>query len=226
MDERRLKNVLEAALFAAGRPLGLAHLQRLFEPQEAPPTRDEIRQALTLLEAECGERGVELVQVAGGYRYQVRESLVPWVGRLWEERPQKYSRALLETLALIVYRQPITRAEIEEVRGVAVSSNIIKTLMERDWVVILGHKEVPGRPALYGSTRRFLDDFNLKSLDELPSLMEVRDLEEIATQLELDSLADPSPADGEDLSQTVTSEDPSNPDSEAESESVREAGDA
>lgn len=168
---------------AAGRPLTLDQLVRLFEGEEGPPDRDVVQGALEALEAGCEGRGVELVQVASGFRYQVRERFAPWVGRLWEEKPARYSRALLETLALIVYRQPITRAEIEEIRGVAVSTNIVKTLLEREWVRVLGHKEVPGRPAMYGSTRKFLDDFNLRSLDELPSLMDLRDLEACEAQL-------------------------------------------
>lgn len=177
MDRQQIQNIVEAALLAAGRPLSLDQLLQLFEGEGGGPGREALRAALDALEGACEGRSMELVQVASGYRLQVRERYAPWVGRLWEEKPARYSRALLETLALIVYRQPITRAEIEEIRGVAVSTHIVKTLLEREWVRVLGHKEVPGRPALYGSTRRFLDDFNLSSLDELPSLMALRDLE-------------------------------------------------
>ena len=150
------------------------------------PSRDDIRKVLKELEEDYKDRGFELKQVASGYRIQVGQDYADWVGRLWEEKPARYSRALLETIALIAYRQPITRGEIEEVRGVSVSSNIIKTLMEREWIKVLGHKDVPGKPALYGTTRAFLDYFNLKSLDELPSLAEIRDLDQIHHELDLD----------------------------------------
>jgi len=148
------------------------------------------------LQQECENRGVELKRVASGYRYQTRSDVQPWVARLWQEKPPRYSRALLETLALIVYRQPITRGQIEEVRGVSVSSHIIKTLLEREWIRIIGHKEAPGRPALYGSTRQFLDHFNLKSLDELPDLMELADLRQKQPEL---SLADPQEGEKDPL---------------------------
>ncbi len=183
MDRQRIQDIVEAALLAAGRPLSLDQLARLFEGEVGGPDREALRTALSALQAAYEGRCMELVEVASGYRLQVRERFAPWVGRLWEEKPARYSRALLETLALIVYRQPITRAEIEEIRGVAVSTHIVKTLLEREWVRVLGHKEVPGRPALYGSTRKFLDDFNLSSLDELPSLMELRDLEALESEL-------------------------------------------
>jgi segregation and condensation protein B len=187
MDSKQPKNIIEAALLAAGRALTVDQIAKLFEPDaDAAPGRDEIRAALEQLGGECAGRGLELVRVGSGYRYQVRPSLAPWICRLWEEKPPRYSRALLETLALIVYRQPITRAEIEEIRGVSVSSHIIKTLLEREWVRVLGHKDVPGKPALYGSTCRFLDDFNLRSLNELPSLAELTDLDQITPQLDLE----------------------------------------
>jgi segregation and condensation protein B len=141
---------------------------------------------VTALQADYAGRGIDLVEVGSGYRIQVRASMQSWVSRLWEEKPTRYSRALLETLALIAYRQPITRGEIEDVRGVSVSSNIIKTLQEREWIHVVGHREVPGRPAMYGTTRHFLDYFNLKTLDELPSLAELRDLNEIGRELDLD----------------------------------------
>ncbi|MCG5511980.1 MULTISPECIES: SMC-Scp complex subunit ScpB [Ectothiorhodospira] len=175
MTPELLCRILEGALLAADRPLSLEQMERLFEDAERP-SRAELRKALDALAQACDDRGYELRQVGSGYRFQVREALSPWISRLWEERPPRYSRALLETLALIAYRQPITRAEIEAVRGVTVSTQIIKTLTEREWVRVVGHKEVPGRPALYGTTPRFLDYFNLSSLDDLPSLMELKDL--------------------------------------------------
>ncbi len=179
-----LKNILEAALLSAGQPLSLDKLGSLFD-EHWQPTKTEIGEALDALVEDYRGRGIELVEVASGYRFQARSETGPWVSRLWEERPPRYSRALLETLALIAYRQPITRAEIEEVRGVAVSSNIIKTLAEREWIRVIGHRDVPGRPALYATTKEFLDYFNLKGLDELPSLMEIRDLETITAELDL-----------------------------------------
>lgn len=174
MTQPALERILEAALQAAGKPLPLERMRELFDVDQAP-SLDELRQALGRLAGECRGRSVELQEVAGGWRLQVRNDYARWVSRLWEERPQRYSRALLETLALIAYRQPITRGEIEDVRGVAVSSQTIRTLVEREWVRIVGHKEVPGRPALYATTRQFLDYFNLRSLGELPPLAELRE---------------------------------------------------
>ncbi len=185
METDQLKKVIEAILLAAGRPLSLDQLLSMFEEQERPE-RQQVREAVAALQEDYADRGIDLVEVGSGYRIQVRASMQPWVSRLWEEKPARYSRALLETLALIAYRQPITRGEIEEVRGVSVSSNIIKTLQEREWIHVVGHREVPGRPAMYGTTRHFLDYFSLKSLDELPSLAELRDLNEIGRELELD----------------------------------------
>ena len=185
IDEQKLKRILEAALMAAGKPLSTQQLMDLFD-LEGKPSASELRDALAELERDCADRGYELKLVASGYRYQVREELAPWVGRLWEERPQRYSRALLETLALIAYRQPITRGDIEEIRGVAVSSQIMKTLIEREWVRIVGHKDVPGRPALYATTRKFLDYFNLSNLDELPSLAEIADLDSLNAEFEFE----------------------------------------
>jgi len=185
MDTEQLKMVIEAILLAAGRPLTLDQLLAMFDEQEKPE-RQQVREAVTALQADYAGRGIDLLEVGSGYRIQVRASMQPWVSRLWEEKPTRYSRALLETLALIAYRQPITRGEIEEVRGVSVSSNIIKTLQEREWIHVVGHREVPGRPAMYGTTRHFLDYFSLKSLDELPSLAELRDLNDIGRELELD----------------------------------------
>jgi len=185
MDTEQLKMVIEAILLAAGRPLTLDQLLAMFEENEKPE-RNQVREAVAALQADYAGRGIDLVEVGSGYRIQVRAGMQPWVSRLWEEKPARYSRALLETLALIAYRQPITRGEIEEVRGVSVSSNIIKTLQEREWIHVVGHREVPGRPAMYGTTRHFLDYFSLKTLDELPSLAELRDLNEIGRELELD----------------------------------------
>ena len=166
-----LKHILEAALMAAGRPVPLDELAGLFDESEQPSSED-LEQALAELQRDFNHRPLELKQVASGYRFQVRQSFSPWVSRLFEERPGRYSRAFLETLAIIAYRQPATRGEIEDIRGVAVSSGIIKTMLERDWIHIVGHKEVPGRPALFATTRHFLDYFNLTSLTELPPLQE------------------------------------------------------
>ncbi|MGX2031495.1 SMC-Scp complex subunit ScpB [Methylocaldum gracile] len=169
-----LKTIIEAALLAAGRPLSFAELENLFADNERPEP-SEIHSALAELAEDCRGRAVELKQVASGYRLQVREAFSPWVSRLFEERPGRYSRAFLETLAIIAYRQPVTRGEIEDIRGVAVSSGIVRTLQERGWVQVVGHKEVPGRPALLATTKQFLDYFNLKSLGELPPLQELID---------------------------------------------------
>ncbi len=179
-----LKRIVEAALLAAGNPLSTAQLLALFGDHEQP-SHDDIARALAGLQADSETRGVELVEVASGFRYQVRADVHAWVARLWTERQSRYSRALLETLALIAYRQPITRAEIEQIRGVAVSTHIVKTLEERDWIRVVGHRDVPGKPALFGTTRGFLDYFNLKSLDELPSLSDIRDIDDLDPQLAL-----------------------------------------
>jgi segregation and condensation protein B len=178
IDSGQLKQILEAALLAADEPLSVGALVKLFRPGEADPEtiRADVRAALKTLAEECAERGVELKRVASGYRYQVRQDLSPWISRLWEEKPPRYTRALLETLALIAYRQPVTRGDIEQVRGVSVSQNIMRTLLERGWIRVVGQREVPGRPSLYGTTREFLDYFNLKSLEELPPLAEIREL--------------------------------------------------
>jgi segregation and condensation protein B len=191
MSDTGLVQILEGALLAAGRPLTVAQLAELFEENERPDNT-ALREALTEVAARCDGRGFELLEVAGGFRFQVRQALSPWVARLWHERPQKYSRALLETLALVAYRQPITRGEIEEIRGVAVSTNIIKTLHEREWIRVVGHRDVPGRPAMYATTRQFLDYFNLKSLDQLPALAEIRDLESLTAEL---GFSEPLPED-------------------------------
>ncbi|MBA1148925.1 SMC-Scp complex subunit ScpB [Ectothiorhodospiraceae bacterium WFHF3C12] len=177
MAETDLKHVVEAALLAAGEPLSVERIRNLY-PEGAEPEKQAVRAAVEELAMDYRDRGIEVKEVASGFRIQVRENLAPWVSRLWEERPPKYSRALLETLAIIAYRQPITRGEIEEVRGVSVSSQIMRTLQERGWVRVIGHRDVPGRPAILATTRQFLDYFNLKSLDQLPSLMAVRNLDE------------------------------------------------
>ena len=190
-----LKNIIEGALLAAGGPLTLDSLLGLFGTEEAAPTREALQVALATLEEDYRDRGIELAQVAGGYRIQVRQECAPWIARLWDEKPPRYSRALLETLALIAYRQPITRGEIEEIRGVAVSTNIVKTLLEREWVRVVGHRDVPGRPSLYATTRKFLDYFGLKSLNELPTLAELREPEFLGDDLPLEDPAAPPQPD-------------------------------
>jgi segregation and condensation protein B len=200
-----LVQIIEGALLAAGRALTVAQLGELFEEAERP-SAVEIREALAVVSERCEDRGFELCEVASGFRFQVRQSLSPWVARLWQERPQKYSRALLETLALIAYRQPITRGEIEEIRGVAVSSNIIKTLHERDWIRVVGHRDVPGRPAMYATTRQFLDYFNLKNLDQLPALAEIRDLETLNAEL---GFSEPLAAANDGADQAISADLPS-----------------
>ncbi len=190
MTDIALKHILEAALLAAGRPLSLDDLGALF-PELECPDKAALRTALEELGTDYADRGLELIEVASGFRIQVRQSLEPWVSRLWEEKPPKYSRALLETLALIAYRQPITRGEIEDVRGVGVSTSIMKTLQDREWVRVVGHRDVPGRPAMYGTTREFLDYFNLKSLESLPSLAELRDIDSINAELDFGGVLEP-----------------------------------
>ncbi|WP_084005139.1 SMC-Scp complex subunit ScpB [Gilvimarinus polysaccharolyticus] len=192
----QLQAIVEGALLAATEPLTVKRLMSLFDEDEMPDN-EAFDAALAAIAEACGGRGFELKQVASGWRLQVREELAPWINRLWEEKAQKYSRASLETLALIAYRQPITRGDIEEIRGVAVSSHIIRTLVEREWVKVVGQRDVPGRPSLYATTRGFLDYFNLKSLDELPTLSEIRDLDELNSELDL----------GEVLGASITAED-------------------
>jgi len=185
MTPDKIKNIIEAVLLSSERPMSVLQVEALFQGDVDCPSRDEIRKGFHDLGEDYAARGFELKEVSSGFRLQVKQEYAPWVGRMWEEKPARYSRALLETIALIAYRQPITRGEIEEVRGVSVSSNIIKTLLERDWVKVLGHKDVPGKPSLYGTTREFLDYFNLKSLDELPTLAEIKDLDQIHPELAL-----------------------------------------
>lgn len=180
-----VKNIVEAAIHAAGKAISLDKLSSLF-PDDEVIEKSVLRQAIEQLIQDYQDKGVELVEVSSGFRFQVAQSVAPWVSRLWEEKPQKYSRALLETLALIAYRQPITRGEIEEIRGVSVSSQIIRTLVEREWIRVIGHRDVPGKPAMYATTRQFLDYFSLKKLDELPSLSEIRDLDVINAELDFD----------------------------------------
>lgn len=208
MDQALINRIVEAALLAANQPLPLAQLHGLF-PEEEPAPPGSIERALELLREACEGRGVELVEVASGFRYQVRSDVHAWVARLWTERKTRYTRATLETLALIAYRQPITRGEIEQVRGVAVSSNIIQALEEREWIRVVGHRDVPGKPALFGTTKTFLDYFGLKRLDELPPLSELKDIGELEPQLPLDrdalpvgdmAQADAAPGDDADQS--------------------------
>jgi segregation and condensation protein B len=184
MNDQYVRNVIEAALLAAGRPLAADELVALFDERDGS-NADEVHTAVAALQADYETRGIELVQVASGYRIQIRSAVAQPVSRLWQERPTKYSRALLETLALVAYRQPITRGEIEQIRGVTVNPNIIKTLLERGWIRVIGHRDVPGRPELLGTTREFLDYFGLQKLDDLPTLAQLKELENLRVQLSL-----------------------------------------
>lgn len=185
MDQTLIRQIVEAALLAAPQPLTLAQLAGLFGEEEAPPP-GSLEQAIADLREACADRGVELVEVASGFRFQVKADVHAWVARLWTERQTKYTRATLETLALIAYRQPITRGEIEQIRGVSVNANMIKMLEEREWIRSVGHRDVPGRPELFGTTKTFLDYFGLRSLDELPPLAELKDIPELEPQLPFD----------------------------------------
>ncbi|MEJ2128539.1 MAG: SMC-Scp complex subunit ScpB [Woeseiaceae bacterium] len=191
MDATEIKHFIEAALLAAGRPLSIDQLQNLFDGRMAPE-KSEIRQAITELNDEYEHRGVTISEVASGFRVQVKSAMADRLHKLWEERPPRYSRALFETLALIAYRQPVTRAEIEEVRGVSVSPNIIRSLAERDWIRIVGHRDVPGRPEMFGTTKSFLDYFGLKKLDDLPPLADLSDWESLRVQLNLPEVEEDS----------------------------------
>ena len=182
MEIKQIKNIIEAALLAAGEPVTIKRLQSIFSEQEL--THNDIAKALEQLGHDFEDRGIELIEVASGFRLQTKTILQPWISKLWEEKPKKYSRALLETIALIAYRQPVTRGEIEDVRGVAVSSYIIRTLMDRDWIRVLGYRDVPGKPAMFGTTKEFLDYFNMKSLQDLPTLAEIKDIETIMPELD------------------------------------------
>lgn len=175
-EDNKVKMIIEGLLLAAGRPLPLESIAAVFNEEERPEN-DELLGVLARIDEECGDRGFELTKVASGYRFQVKQELAEWVGKLWEERPPRYTRALLETLALVAYRQPITRGDIEEIRGVAVSSNIIRTLLDREWIRVVGQRDVPGRPSMFATTKQFLDYFNLESLQQLPALSEIRDID-------------------------------------------------
>ena len=185
ISDELLVRIVEGALMASNSPLTVAHLNSLF-PLDQQPGKDRLLGALDTLQEQCQDRGIELLEVASGWRFQVKRDVHPWVSRLWTERQTKYTRVTLETLALIAYRQPITRGEIEQIRGVAVNSNIIRALEERDWIRVIGHRDVPGRPALLGTTKTFLDYFGLKRLDELPPLSEIKDFAELQPQLNMD----------------------------------------
>lgn len=203
MDDQTLKNILEAILMSAGKPLTAEKLVKMFE-DEPRPSITQVKKQLAELSADCDGRGIELVEVGNGFRYQGRQEYGSYVSKLWEVKPQRYSRALLETLALIAYRQPVTRADIEEVRGVSVSSSIMKTLLEREWVHVIGHRDVPGRPAMYATTKAFLDYFNLRSLDQLPTLSEVRDLSQLEPELDLENKQFTEQNDQQDDDQDAT----------------------
>lgn len=202
MDPKDLKNIIEAALMAANEPLSITRILNLFDDGEDAPDREQIKLALEQIEETAQGSGIELKQVSSGYRFQVRKEYSLWVSRLQEDKPARYSRALLETLAIIAYRQPITRSEIEDIRGVSVSSNIVKTLQERGWVRIVGHRDVPGKPALIATTKEFLDYFNLKKLSELPSLAEIKDFDQMNPDL-FEGLEKEEKADDEENPETV-----------------------
>mgnify|MGYP001166631314 FL=1 len=184
MNSDFLRQILEAAIMVSDRPMDVSHLEKLFDEKERPH-RDEIRAALDEITTDCRDKGFELVKVSSGYRFQTKQSLSAWVSRVWDEKPKKFSRAMLETLVLIAYRQPTTRGDIESVRGVSVSSDIIRVLDERGWIRVVGHRDVPGKPELLATTKEFLDYFNLKSLDQLPSLAEIKDFTDVDPALEL-----------------------------------------
>ena len=183
--DNKLKMIIEGLLLAASRPLNLSEIAQVFDEDERPDKK-ELKKIIEVIEADCSDRGFELQEVASGYRFQVKQELSSWVGKLWDERPPRYTRALLEILALIAYKQPITRGDIEEIRGVSVSPNIIRTLIDREWVRVVGHRDVPGRPAMFATTKTFLDYFNLKSLQDLPPLSEIKELDNSDSELSLD----------------------------------------
>ena len=202
MDATEVKYFIEAALLAAGRPLSIDQLKGLFDGRMAPD-KAVIRQAIAALNEDYEQRGIVVSEVASGFRMQIKAPMADRLQKLWEERPPRYSRALFETLALIAYRQPITRGEIEEVRGVSVSSNIVRQLLERDWVRVVGHRDVPGRPAMFGTTKVFLDYFGLKKLDDLPPLADLSDWESLRVQLDLPEVEDPSDTDAAESAEVV-----------------------
>lgn len=205
MDATEVKYFIEAALLAAGRPLSIDQLKGLFDGRMAPE-KPVIRQAIAALNEEYEPRGIVVAEVASGFRMQIKSSMADRLQKLWEERPPRYSRALFETLALIAYRQPITRGEIEDIRGVAVSSNIVRQLLERDWVRVVGHRDVPGRPAMFGTTKTFLDYFSLKKLDDLPPLADLSDWESLRVQLNLPEVEDQADSDAEETAEEVAAE--------------------
>ncbi len=219
MNENELKNILEAALLAAENPMSVTNLLGLFKDEPELPAREAVRDALKTLQEDYAGRGVELIEVASGFRIQVRSDYSRWINRMFEDRPARYSRALLETLAIIAYRQPITRAEIEQVRGVSISSSILKTLQEREWIRVVGHRDVPGKPELLATTREFLDYFNLKKLSELPSLSEIKDFDQLNPDLFEGIDPPPKTTDsGSADSTAVISEDVESIETDAESE--------
>ena len=205
MEATEIKHFIEAALLAAGRPLNIDQLKGLFDGRTAPE-KTEIRQAIATLNEEYDERGIVISEVASGFRMQVKAAMADRLQKLWEDRPPRYSRALFETLALIAYRQPITRGDIEEIRGVSVSSNITRQLLERDWVRVVGHRDVPGRPAMFGTTKSFLDYFGLKKLDDLPPLADLSDWESLRFQLNLPDVEDQSETAAEEAVDAVVSD--------------------
>lgn len=229
MDSQQIKLIVEGALLAAGKALSLQELGNLFDPN-GRPSNAQFREALAQIDEDCKDRAFELREVGSGFRFQVRQQLGTWVSRLWDEKPARYSRALLETLALVAYRQPITRAEIEDVRGVAVSTNIIKTLLERHWVKVVGHRDTPGKPAMYATTREFLDYFNLKTLGELPSLADIKEITSLNQELELEAAMtiglDSSDAKaGADLAE-AGGDAANEPDNEAAADTINECANA
>jgi segregation and condensation protein B len=224
MDSSELKNIVEAAMLAAGGPLTLDQLRALFGDNNAPDKHD-IRTVIKELQADYEGRGIELREVASGFRIQVREGMSKWLGKLWEERPPRYSRALMETLAIVAYRQPVTRGDIEEIRGVSVTTNIIRTLLERDWIKVVGHRDVPGKPAIFGTTRDFLDYFSLKKLEDLPPLAELASLEPVEIQLQLgtaDQVAESSGEEGQADVETTAADDTQLSDDVETSDSIDE----
>ncbi len=224
MEKQQLKNIIEAVLMANDSPLTVSDLLKLFESDPVQPERSAVREILTELQTDYDGRGIELVEVASGFRVQARKENADWINRLFDERPARYSRALLETLAIIAYRQPITRSEIEEIRGVSVSSSITKTLQERDWIRVVGHRDVPGKPSLLATTKEFLDYFNLKKLSELPSLAEIKDFDQMNPDLfegmDMEALRKAVEADSEPVEQDEVEsiDEPGGDDDDSESE--------
>ena len=218
MQHQNLKNIIEAVLMAADKPMTLSDLLKVFDSDSEQPERTDLKTVIEELQQDFSDRGIELVEVASGYRLQVREAYASWVNKIFDEKPARYSRALLETLAIIAYRQPITRSEIEEIRGVSVSSSIVKTLQEREWVRIVGHRDVPGKPSLLATTKEFLDYFNLKKLSELPSLQEIKDFDQMNPDL-FEGL------DREALKEAITQDEATADQSAENADGVEEPGD-